>query len=242
VFNLRPRITQVDIGDGSVCVVVDDALSDPQALRTLACEYSAGFAEAPLNAFPGLELPMPDTFNALLDEFFMQHVRSRLGARRTLELHSRLSLVTLPGAQLRPLQRVCHRDRFAVAADQLAAACVLYLFDDPALGGTSFFRPRQPLAATNAWMDELSPMSGADADAVLGPERGYLLASNAWFELIATVPPAFNRAIFYDGSIFHSSHIGAPDKLSADPARGRLTLNGFFICRRQASHKAADSK
>jgi hypothetical protein len=41
--------------------------------------------------------------------------------------------------------------------------------------------------------------------------------------------------VFYDGNLFHSSHILAPELLSDDPARGRLTLNGFFICRRQAA-------
>jgi hypothetical protein len=49
------------------------------------------------------------------------------------------------------------------------------------------------------------------------------------------VPAAFNRAVFYDGSLFHSSHITAPHKLNADPTRGRLTLNGFFLCRSSAS-------
>jgi hypothetical protein len=235
VFNPRPRITQVPIGDGRQCVVVDDVLSDPQALRALAIAHRDGFDAAPLNAFPGLEMPMPDAFSASLDEFFMQHVRRLLGARRTLELHSRLSMVTLAGARLQPLQRVCHRDRFAVPAGQMAAACVLYLFDQPELGGTSFFRPRQSPAATDELMRALATMSCAEADRTLGAEAGYLLASNDWFELVATVPAAWNRAIFYDGSVFHSSHVSAPERLSADPAQGRLTLNGFVVCRSQAA-------
>ncbi|GGE76709.1 DUF6445 family protein [Massilia psychrophila] len=234
MFNPHPHITQVPIGDGNRCVVIDDFLADPQALRALAIAHCDGFDAAPLNAFPGLEMPMPDAFSARLNEFFIQHVRCLLGARRTLEVHSRLSIVTLHGAQLQPVQRVCHRDRFAVVAGQMAAACVLYLFDQPALGGTSFFRPRQPLAATNALMRALYGMSSAEADAVLGAEAGYLAASNGWFELVHTVPAAWNRAIFYDGSVFHSSHISDADRLAADPARGRLTLNGFFVCRRQA--------
>jgi hypothetical protein len=40
--------------------------------------------------------------------------------------------------------------------------------------------------------------------------------------------------IFYDGSIFHSAHIAAPQLLSDDPLQGRLTLNGFLTCRRSA--------
>lgn len=234
MFNPAPRITQLPLGGGDVCVVVDDFLSHPQVLRALACQHRAGFAAAPRNAFPGVELPMPDAFCALLDEFFMLHVRPLLGARRTLELHSRLSMVTLPGARLQPLQRVCHRDRFAVPAGQIAVACVAYLFDDPLLGGTSFFRPRRSIDETDELMRALSAMSSAQADAMLGAGPGYLLGSTAWFDLVRTVPAAWNRAIFYDGSLFHSSHIGAPDRLSDDPAHGRLTLNGFFVCRRQA--------
>jgi hypothetical protein len=38
--------------------------------------------------------------------------------------------------------------------------------------------------------------------------------------------------IFYDGGLLHSGDITAPGKLSKDPVAGRLTLNGFFTCRR----------
>jgi hypothetical protein len=38
--------------------------------------------------------------------------------------------------------------------------------------------------------------------------------------------------IFYSGTVFHSGHITAPERLCDDPRRGRLTLNGFFTCRR----------
>jgi hypothetical protein len=40
--------------------------------------------------------------------------------------------------------------------------------------------------------------------------------------------------IYYDGGLFHSGDIGEPSQLSADPRVGRLTLNGFFTCRRNA--------
>ena len=58
---------------------------------------------------------------------------------------------------------------------------------------------------------------------------------NAYFERIASVPAAWNRLIVYDGGLFHSADVDRPELLSADPARGRLTLNGFFSCRRNAS-------
>ena len=43
-----------------------------------------------------------------------------------------------------------------------------------------------------------------------------------------TIEPKWNRLIFYDGDVFHSGDIRAPERLSDDPAVGRLTLNGFF--------------
>jgi Rps23 Pro-64 3,4-dihydroxylase Tpa1-like proline 4-hydroxylase len=62
----------------------------------------------------------------------------------------------------------------------------------------------------------------------------YMTASNEWFEQVATVPAKFNRAIFYDGSVFHAAQIERPQLLTDDPATGRLTLNGFFRYRRNA--------
>jgi len=44
----------------------------------------------------------------------------------------------------------------------------------------------------------------------------------------------WNRLIFYDGAMLHSGDIRLPERLSADPRRGRLTLNGFFTSRRHA--------
>jgi hypothetical protein len=34
------------------------------------------------------------------------------------------------------------------------------------------------------------------------------------------VTPRWNRVIFYDGSLFHCSHIPAPERLSDDPGAG----------------------
>ena len=63
-----------------------------------------------------------------------------------------------------------------------------------------------------------------------GVARGYLAGSNAWFERLLSVPAKWNRLIFYDGALFHSGDIDHPERLDPDPARGRLTLNGFFTC------------
>jgi Family of unknown function (DUF6445) len=234
MFNPKPRIERLAFGKGVVCWVVDDVLLEPEAMVQLAVRGHKQFALAPHNAYPGLEWRMGEEVSAPLNEFFMLHLRNQLGARRTISMYSRLSLATLQPTQLRPLQRICHRDRFGVSAEQNVAACTLYLFNTPELGGTSFFVPRQAVEVTNALIREWHEMESIAFTRTIGCAPGYITASNPFFELVATVPAAFNRAVFYDGNIFHSSHIEWPELLSDNPLQGRLTLNGFFICRRSA--------
>jgi hypothetical protein len=234
VFNPKPRVEQLALAEGQMAWVIDDVLLEPEALVELAVRERHQFAPAPHNAYPGLEWRMPPMISDPLNEFFMLHIRNLLNARRTLSMYSRLSLATLQPAQLRPLQRICHRDRFGVADDQSVAACTLYLFKDASLGGTSFFRPSQSLEETNALIRTWNSMDNSRFDETIKVAPGYITASNAYFEMVRIVPAAFNRAVFYDGSHFHSSHIDNPSLLRHDPAVGRLTLNGFFICRRNA--------
>jgi len=214
--------------------VLDDALEDPQALVDLAVKHCEAFTPATGNAFPGIELPLPAGVVDRFSECFAQHARSAVGARRVLSATGRLSMVTLQPAQLATIQRVCHRDRLAAADDQCAGAGVLYLFRDEALGGTNFFSAREPLDALNAQMQRWSTIDNPQFTRETGWPAAYMTGSNQHFEMTAVVPPRFNRLIFYDGARFHGSHIERPDLLNGDPVRGRLTLNLFFICRRNA--------
>lgn len=235
MFNPRPRVERVPIAGTGIgqdaAWIIDDVLLEPEALRQRAIAHRHHFAAAPHNAYPGLEWPMDDTVSAPLADFFMQYVRSLLRARRTLSMYSRLSLATLQPAQLRPLQRLCHRDRFGTVAGQGVAACVIYLFDAPERGGTSFYRPLRPVADIDADIRRWNTLDDEAFTQEIGAPPAYLNGSNAHFELMCTVPAAWNRAVFYDGGQFHSSHITRPELLSADPAQGRLTLNGFFVTR-----------
>lgn len=233
MFNPNPVVQALPIAPGHEAYVIDDALRDPEAWVERAVRHVDAFEEAPHNAFPGPELRMPDPVSVLLDAYFGEHVRARLGARRTLRAYCRLSIVTRKPEELEPRQWICHRDRFGVPPDQCVAASVLYLFRDPALGGTSFFMPRRPAAEIDLMVHE-SGFLGREAFArKYGVHPGYLTQSNHWFERTATVPPRWNRLIFYPGDLFHCSDIPAPERLDRDPRRGRLTLNGFFTCRRR---------
>lgn len=241
MFNPNPDIKLLPIAkraQGDHCIVIDDFLLKPQLLIDGAVRFWSDFKLASHNAFPGLEMRMPDGFSARLNDFFIQHIRQLLGARRVTEMYSRLSLVTLQPHGLSPYQRLCHRDHFIDDPNQCFGAAVLYLFDDPALGGTSFYRPKvseEEITRLYAKGSEWRGMSNEDFTQLLGAPPAYLTASNRYFDLACTVPAKFNRVIFYNGNIFHSAHITAPDKLCADPLKGRLTLNAFFTCRRSAA-------
>lgn len=235
-FNPAPRLTLQPTGTGGVCVVVDDALANPHGVRAWAAAQAlvppAGYP------YPGHVCDVPSEMKARLVDFFSEHVRAHLGVRRVLDLALRLSVIDTPPAQLQGVQWLCHRDRLNQPdSGLLFAASVLYLFDDPALGGTSFYAPRQSAAATEALVADSQRLAAHDFGQRYGLQPGYMAGSNAYFERTAQMAAAWNRLIVYDGSLFHSADV-QPARLSADPLQGRLTLNGFFTCRRLASGSA----
>ena len=233
-FNADAAISVVPLMGDQCCYVVDDALAHPDGL----IDWAAGQTFAsPLDfPYPGQVLDAPSALTQRIADYFAQHVRRRLGARRILDLTVRLSMVTVAPHELDPRQWQCHRDR--VAADDsgiLFAASVLYLFRNPALGGTSFYAPRLSAAQTDQMLADSQLLEAREFSARYGLLPGYMAGSNAYFERVAQVPAAWNRIIFYDGGLFHSADVEQPSLLSSDPTRGRLTLNSFFTCKRNAA-------
>jgi hypothetical protein len=234
MFNPNPEIQRWPILPGQHGVVIDDALLEPARWVERAAREQAAFAMLGHNAYPGVELRLPDAASARLDEVFARHAREILGMRRTLRHYSRLALVTQPAATLAPSQSICHRDRMSDDPQERVAASVLYLFHDATLGGTNFFRPRRSPAETARLVHDSGAMTPDGFFARYGIAAGYLTESNDFFDKVQTIPARWNRLIFYDGHLFHGGDITAPDRLSADPQAGRLTMNGFFICRGKA--------
>jgi hypothetical protein len=232
MFNPRPVIQQVSLGDGGVCLVVDDFLSEPHKLVEAAVARRAAFAVAPVNCYPGIEQRMTADFDAQLGAYFSEHLLGAFGGSETMGMATRMSIVTLPPEQLLPQQRICHRDARSCAPGEGATASVLYLFGDARMGGTSFYRPRRHPEEIDFLLHQARVMENGAFSKVIGAEPAYLGGSNAYFEKICTVPAAWNRAIFYDATIFHTGQIDAPELLDADPARGRLTVNAFIRYRK----------
>ena len=234
MFNPGAKLQSVPLFDGHECLVVDDVLEDPQEWVDTASRHRDRFGPSPF-AYPGLELALSPRVLTLFAEFFAAHARKRLGGRRTLGATARYSIATLQPHELLARQWLCHRDSADMPADQCMAASVLYLFHDEALGGTSFYRPRREAAQTDWLVHECSTLDNSSFKA-RHPEiaASYMLDGNAWFDRVASVSARWNRAIFYDGSLFHCADLRTPERLHADPAKGRLTMNAFFTCRRKA--------
>lgn len=232
LFNPQPRVQLLQPAPGLRCVVLDDVLLEPETLVQYAA--SQRFEAPEGNFYPGLVAAVSEEFSQRLRDLFWQHARGPLALRRCQAVYTRLALTTTAVAQLQPLQWLCHRDRISDdAPDEMFAASVLYLFRDPAMGGTRFFAPRRPAAEVAELLRDAEVLGPEAFSARHGIAPGYPAAGSAHFDCVATVPAAWNRMIIYDGGGYHSAAIDHPELLSSDPATGRLTVNGFFPCRRQ---------
>ena len=234
LFNPAPLVKEVVLPDQQHCVVIDDVLANPEGVAAWGAQQA--FAAPQGYPYPGLVCAAEADLSSRMADLFALHARRALGARRTLDHSVRWSLISTPPEALQPIQWQCHRDR--VADDPRAvlfAASVLYLFKNPALGGTSFYRPRRPPAETDRMLADSQVLDAASFAQHHGVEPGYMRGSNHWFERVASVEAAWNRVIFYDGGLFHSADVDQPGLLSSDASQGRLTLNSFFTCRRTAA-------
>jgi Family of unknown function (DUF6445) len=159
-------------------------------------------------------------------------VRHRFDARRCVDVVCRYSLVTLPPQAALPIQWICHRDYADLDPKLSMLALVMYLFHDPNLGGTSVYVPIHTDAETSALFRAAATLSSQAFTQQYDLRPAYIQEGNDYFGRIGTVPVKWNRLIFYDGGMLHSSDIPAPERLSNGPLSGRLTLNGCFTCRR----------
>ena len=235
MVNPRPVVSVVPLFDGHQCVIVDNFLAEPETMVEYAALQRAEFLDSVGNYYPGPELPLTGRFVSSVQEAFLLHARAPLKARRVLGTVCRLSLATKRAEQLLPGQRMPHRDSYDLDPMEGVGAMVLYLFEDQRLGGTNFFKPKVPPAEITALLRELKRMEQAGESPVPAKPPTFAIASDDHFEKVLTVEPRFNRAIFYNGQLFHSGHLAAPELLADDPAVGRLTVNAFFKLRMAAT-------
>jgi len=225
------EIQASQITDNRICVVIDDFLLNPQEAVDFACEHKDGFTMLE-RAYPGVVMPVD---NSLMGEInrFIQKEMSRLFpfCRGDIDFHTQFSLATVQPEDFTWIQRLCHSDP-RLQTGRVNYAALLYLFDNPDMGGTAFFRWKDPefwQEMTAAQRDD--PNAGLDMleekYQMFRDPPCYMTESNEAADLLDTVPARFNRLVFYSGDLPHNACISKPELLSDDPAKGRLTLNCF---------------
>jgi hypothetical protein len=232
LFNPHASLQVVRFDERHFCLVVDDALLNPDELVQFAADRRAEFNAVNFSYYPGVYRMAPDELTERIGDYFRLHARRYFDARRCLETICRYSIATLLPEALRPIQWLCHRDDVGLDPKLSMQASVLYLFHDVELGGTGFYAPTRSVAETGAVFADARLLSPLEFTAKYNISPGYMHESNAGFRRIGGIAARWNRLIIYDGGMLHASDIVAPDRLSSDPRSGRLTLNGFFTCRR----------
>ena len=237
IIEINPKldIQIVEIGDGYSYVLIDDFLQNPEELIQFSVDNAAQFA-VPEGSYPGLLFDVADQAVANLRRF----IRSEMGRRFAFmkgdaKMSTFLSMVTAQPSELSNLQRLCHTDpRTDIGRQNFAA--IVYLFNDEALGGTGFYRWKE-----QKLIEEATALEQQDPEKALAFLREkfetyrqpacYMTESSEIAERLHTIPPRFNRFVFYSGDLPHSASIAAPELLSSDFRSGRLTLNCFASVR-----------
>jgi len=228
-INPQARLDAVELAGGAKVFVIDDFVQDPDALVALALSSAGRFQAIAGHPYPGPLLDLPDGLCNELESFFRQRLAGLLRTGAPLGMSARFSRVTQDASTLDARQRICHRDDSGLEPGEMISACVHYLFNDAQLGGTVFFRSLMSEADTAQFRHDASTLDASAFGDKYGIAPAYMTESNPYFEVIGRVPARWNRAIFYDGGIFHSGDINwAAGKAGYQAAPGRLTVNGFF--------------
>ncbi|MBI1403612.1 MAG: hypothetical protein GC147_10400 [Porphyrobacter sp.] len=220
-----PEVTVQRIGrEGEPLVVIDNFTGQPDRLRAMG--MAAHYHPAGVD-YPGRRALADPSYLDLRRELMMQVMARVFGLTRSIRCEvAAFSLVTLAPEELSPRQRVPHHDH-----SDAGRVAIMHYLGGPETGGTAFFRHRR------TGFEAITPEREADYAAALAederefgaPPSGYPQGDSAAFEQIAAVEAQPDRMAIYRGRQLHSGIIPDPAALSADPAKGRLTVNMFLF-------------
>lgn len=210
----------------SPLLIVDNFIANPELLLADACRQNF-VANSPY--YPGVRAPAPQAYQQVLLQS-LTPLLQEVFALPAASLHFSVchySLVTTLPAQLKLLQRIPHFD----TTEPHALAAVHYLFHGNQ-GGTAFYRHRK--TGFEAIDNQRAPLyfqaleAENDGPHIPGRDAGYIHGDTPLFSQIAEAEGVFNRLIIYRRHALHSGVITGETCLSADPAKGRLTISSFI--------------
>lgn len=227
-IRMPPDVRSVRIGEHRL-VLIDNFLEDPQALMEAAkrSNFEPYPNQAAHKGYPGIRAEAPAGYTANLVDLIEPLIKQNFDVPEDLPLRKSMcafSLTTMPANTLGPYQRTPHFD----ASTPHMMAVLLYLCDSQH-GGTGFYRHKatgiQRISTENR--DHYIDCYSAELERSPPPPRYFDLGDER-FECLGILPAKFNRLVVYPGSLLHSACINPEIGLSADPMKGRLTLNSFF--------------
>ncbi len=220
-LNPGARAAVMPVGQGRVPVlIVDDLLEDAQAVAEAARALSYGPPGRP--GYPGLNADIDQGFAAAFLTLLRPPLQSVFGVpvAAPLACNGYFGLVCTPEDELTPRQGVPHID-----TTQPRSLAMLWYLCDETFGGTGFFRHRATGVETLG-EDRRAAYETALTTEVTGRRPAYPRADDPAFEMIGQAEAKVNRMLVYPGNLLHSGLV-VPERLSADPVRGRLTANMF---------------
>jgi hypothetical protein len=221
---IAPEITIHRVGhEEQPVAIVDGFHPDPAALRQLAGDMAFGPGA---NHYPGIRADLPPDYFKRIASALDASLSEAFGHVGEVGLiDASYSIVTTPPDCLTVPQRLPHMD----AVDLRRIALVHYLSPEDR-DGTAFFRHRSTGFET---VDQVrSPVYFGQLNAELRhgevPDPGYVAGSTRLFAQTDQIEARYNRALIYRSAMLHSGAISPEAVLSADPARGRLTVTAFL--------------
>jgi hypothetical protein len=209
----------------SPVVVIEDCWSDARSLAELArgrSDYSARSLY-----YPGIRSSAPADYTQALVGQLNAIIRSTFGLRADPTItDSTFSLVATPLDKLVGFQRVPHFD--STDPNRIA---VLHYLCGPEFGGTAFYRHRSSGIEVVTEENRERYIRAVNAEVKEGgmPPPGFIDGDTSLFERIARYDCVFNRVLIYRGHSLHSVNIPPDFAPTADPRRGRLTVNTFLL-------------
>ncbi len=204
-------------------LTVENALPDPQRVVDIAARHK--FARHG-EFYPGMRAPVSEAIAMPLVAPLLDQIERVFElARPPLYHECYLSLVTIPPAELAPIQRLPHFD----GTERERIAVLLYL-DRSERGGTGFYRQRSTgFESVGSERFELYRSRLEEGISRHGlPDARYISGDTDLFERIHRVDGFFNTMILYRGNTLHCADLPTDFAPETDPQTGRLTLNLFL--------------
>jgi hypothetical protein len=228
-LQVRPLDSQIQFlqlgQERTPLLVIDKLLLDTDWLHQQA--QQAMYSAQADNYYPGIRAASPLLYQQAVSQALFPLLHNVFAPKATglRTLMSAFSIATSKVQDLRPIQMVPHFD----AVEPMQLAMVHYLCSEE-FGGTSFYRHNETgfERITAARLPDYAQLLKQQAKAArLHEAPGYMNGSTPLFERIFQVAAQHGRAVIYPGNLLHSGDIQAA-RLSADPARGRLTISSFL--------------